>query len=65
MGTVHWSFHVFTHNRDEFTQDILDALEFFNDFADANGSARLYLEIEIDEENDTSECLLEHGEYPD
>lgn len=59
------NYHIFSHNRDEYTTDLEEANEIFKTFVAENDSARLYKEIrdgegELLEEN----CLKSHGDYP-
>ncbi len=63
-------YHVFTDNKDLWTQGYRFARKLFNHWKKANGAARLYKEVYGDEdglwENDLVEedCLLSYGPYP-
>jgi hypothetical protein len=59
--------HVFTHAADAWEKDPYIAYETYLMFAKEKGSARLYLELYKDRENDIMEfeyCLLSFGGYP-
>lgn len=60
-------FHVFSDNRDIWTQDTHAAFETFNRWARKYEAARLYIELYEDRENDEmvhEDCLLSVGDYP-
>jgi hypothetical protein len=60
-------FHVFSDNRDIWTQDTLYAYKTFCLWVEKYDSARLYIELYEDRENDDTfleDCLLSLGDYP-
>jgi hypothetical protein len=60
-------YHVFTNNIDEFTEDYRTALVFFEHFKKTRGCARLYFEIQTDDENHdfiSEDCIKSFGDYP-
>ena len=61
---IEWTFHIFSNNCDHYTQDIHDALKMFYRWKKDNLCARLYLQIEIDEELQEENCLLSYGDFP-
>lgn len=65
---MNWTFHVFTHEKDEYTSDILLAISLYFKYISENGCARLYIEIyQNGEDNDlvTEDCILSYGEFPE
>ncbi len=59
--------HVFTNNRDVWFQDTRLAFETYQNWVERYNSARLYIELYINRENDEMEhedCLLSHGDFP-
>lgn len=63
METV-TQYHVFTHNRDEWFDDLPEAKKLYGEWAEEYGSARLYQETYIDGELDNEDCLEATGDYP-
>ncbi len=63
-------YHVFTDNKDLWTQDYKFARKLYNHWKKANGKARLYKEGYEDEEGMLNsemieeECLLAYGDFP-
>ncbi len=57
-------FHVFTHNCDEWFDQLYDARKLYSQWAKEYGSARLYIETYINDELDSEDCVASVGEYP-
>jgi len=60
-------FHVFTHGRDFWTENLARALGFYKRWKKLYQCARLYIEIYTDRENDEmiyEDCLLGVGDFP-
>ena len=58
------SYHVFTHNLDEWFSDLGEATQLYKEWAAEFGSARLYEQTYIDDELETEDCLESTGEFP-
>lgn len=58
------SYHVFTHERDDWFDDYSRALALFEQWAKDFGCARLYEETYIDDDMDSEDCLMSVGEFP-
>jgi len=58
------SYHVFTHERDDWFDDYQKAYKLYRKWAREYGSAHLYTETYIDEELDSEDCLKATGEFP-
>lgn len=60
-------FHVFTHNRDLFTENLALAIGYYKRWKRLYRCARLYIEIYTDRQNNEmiyEDCLLSVGEFP-
>ena len=59
------TYHIFTHNTDEYTTNLTEATTIFNQFVAEYGCARLYKETrDTDGELLDETCLESVGEYP-
>lgn len=63
--TIKKTYHIFTNNTDEHTNDLKEAEEIFNQYIVDYGCARLYEETR-DEDDELLEenCIKTHGQYP-
>ena len=60
-------FHVFTHERDLWTENLALALGFYKRWKRLYRCARLYIEVYTDRQNDAmiyEDCLLSVGDFP-
>lgn len=64
MEKVTKDYHVFTDGRDEYYLNFRAALKQFNKWAAKYGTARLYVEIFVDDELEVEDCLVARGSFP-
>ena len=60
-------YHIFTDNKDEFTEDYKIALALFDHFKTKFGTARLYVEHQTDDEDHdfiSEDCIKSFGGFP-
>jgi hypothetical protein len=60
-------FHVFSHGRDIWTENLAIALGYYKRWKKRSRCARLYIEVYTDRQNDVmihEDCLLAVGEFP-
>lgn len=58
------SYHVFTHERDEWFDIYKEAYVLYKQWVHEYGSARLYIETYIGDELDSEDCLEATGDFP-
>lgn len=60
-----FTYHIFTHNRDEYTTSFVEAERIYEQFLAEYGTARLYEEERDDDGEVIAEnCLKSRGEWP-